>query len=105
MRIIDLVERTGGLGHELPRMSISSIESGARESITLAEVFVLATALDVSPMALLAPDDDQVEVSPGRWLPADEARAWISGAQPPPPSRTVTITVPAGAEITITDKA
>ena len=94
-----LSDRCSQLGFPLSRVVISKIESGFRPSITLPELLVLAAALGVPPLSLLLPPDAPTEVAPGLSLDADAARAWFVGAEPP---RTITITVPAGAEVRMT---
>lgn len=99
MSIKDVSSACEAIGHEMGRMVISNLEGGKRESVSAAELFVLARALDVSPLSLLLPQDAETEVTPGLTLGGDAARAWFVGADPP---RTITITVPAGAEVRMT---
>jgi len=87
------------LGLEIRPAVLSTIETGVRDSITTAELLVLARAVGVSPLSLLLPQDAATEVAPGLTLDADAARAWFVGTEPP---RTITITVPAGAEVRMT---
>ena len=99
MSIKDVSSACEATGHKMGRMVISNLEGGKRESVSTAELLVLARALDVSPLSLLLPPDAPTEVAPGIVLDAGEARAWFVGAEPP---RTITITVPAGAEVRMT---
>jgi transcriptional regulator with XRE-family HTH domain len=70
------------------RWTINRLEKGGggRKDVTLREVFEIAAALNVAPVHLLVPLDDEepVEIVPGndderRVLPARKARAWIRG--------------------------
>jgi transcriptional regulator with XRE-family HTH domain len=82
-----LAERCAALGMNLTAESFTNIESGRRKegvrrrTITVDELMVIALALDVPPLVLLVPypDQDTVELSPGRTLPVYEAVEWISG--------------------------
>lgn len=51
-----LSERTKDLGHEVTRAVLSDLENGRRRHVTVAEITVLAMALDTAPIALLYPD-------------------------------------------------
>ena len=76
-----LAERTRELGHQIQRAVIANLESGRRGSITLADIYVLARALNVPPLALLAPltSEHLVEVLPGRFMTAWDAVGWFNG--------------------------
>lgn len=78
-----LSERTEKLGMKVSRSALSELENGKRKSISLAEFFILAAALDVSPVALLFPEypDGVVEFLPGIKTSSFEASNWISGDQ------------------------
>lgn len=70
---VKLATRTGELGYPIHRVAISKIESGERE-ITVAELLVLAAALDVPPINLVIPPDaGEVVVLPGVHLPPEKA--------------------------------
>ncbi len=99
MRAQDLADACSTLGLHVTRGMIAKLENGSRGHITIPEVLVLARALGVSPLSLLLPPDAPTEVTPGVTLDADAARAWFVGTEPP---RTITITVPAGAEVRMT---
>ncbi|MEV7218059.1 helix-turn-helix transcriptional regulator [Kitasatospora cineracea] len=49
----ELADKTGELGHEVPRNVIANWESGRRKTITVPELIVLAEALEVAPADLL----------------------------------------------------
>jgi transcriptional regulator with XRE-family HTH domain len=94
-----LAARCTQLGLEIKPAVLSTIETGARDSISVAEMLVLARAIGVAPMDLLAPlDAETVEFTPGCVTSPHDARAWINGDSPP---RTITITVPAGASLDV----
>lgn len=82
----DVVSETERLGHRLPRMTISALESGSRENLSIAELLVLSAALDVSPVELVLPVGaaTEYEVMPGVHKPIDEALAWFAGDQGAP---------------------
>ncbi|MBF4568512.1 helix-turn-helix transcriptional regulator [Plantibacter sp. VKM Ac-2880] len=84
-----LADSTVRLGHEVKRSVISNLESGRRGTVTLADVLVLAYALDVPPMLLMTPlgTDDACEVLPGRMESTWDAVEWISGHDPLPGDR------------------
>jgi transcriptional regulator with XRE-family HTH domain len=68
---------------ELNRYIITNIETGRRESISVDELYVLARALDVSPIHLLLPTEDQpVAVTPTEQAASGQVRDWITGDDP-----------------------
>jgi hypothetical protein len=73
-----LADQTKELGHEITRSVIADLENGRRRHITIAELIVLAAALQSAPVALLfpAPLDEEVRVLPKlkmtRFLAAEE---------------------------------
>lgn len=81
-----LSDLTGKLGYEIPRNTIADLESGRRASISVAELLVLSRALDIPPLLLLFPVDDQaeLEVLPGESRPAWRAAQWFTGEGPFP---------------------
>ncbi|MEH0582814.1 hypothetical protein QA942_01370 [Streptomyces sp. B21-106] len=81
-----LANRTAELGHPLDRSVIAKLEKGFRQTVTVADVLVLARALDVAPVALLfALDEPQVELLPGEVRPTWPALQWF-GAEGPYPA-------------------
>lgn len=77
----DLSDRCAELGLPIARPVLSNLENGRRESITLAELVVLARALDVAPVLLVAPvgREATVEILPGREATAFGAMLWFAG--------------------------
>lgn len=69
------------LGITVPRTVISNIENGRRSNVTMAEILILAAALDIPPTALVHPVGyvDQVEYLPGRTAPPLDAADWWHG--------------------------
>src|SRR4029077_20906583 len=78
-----LAERTHGLGYLVSRVAISKIEGNTRAGkLDVAELLVLAVALEIPPALLLFPtfpEGGRVELLPG--YDADPARAveWLCG--------------------------
>jgi transcriptional regulator with XRE-family HTH domain len=107
-----LAERCAQIGApEITRSVIANIETGRRgpdgrrrREISVDEVLVLAYALQVPPLALVAPRDgsEQLQVTPDVVVGALEASAWLTGEDVPddfygtsgPPPRQVPFAVP-----------
>jgi transcriptional regulator with XRE-family HTH domain len=80
-----LAQRTAELGYPVTRVAISKIESNKRAGkLDVAELLVLAAALDIPPVLLLFPDfpDGSVENLPGRDTESRKAVLWFSGQAP-----------------------
>ncbi|MFD9947662.1 helix-turn-helix domain-containing protein [Nonomuraea sp. NPDC059023] len=86
MSVQALADRCTALGYPLERTNLYKLESGGRASMSVAELLVLARALNTPPMLLLVPldGDDQVEILPGVEAPVTDAAAWIDGTAPAP---------------------
>ncbi len=81
---VGVAERTKELGYPITRVAISKIENNARAGkIDVAELLVLATALEIPPVLLLFPEfpEGDVEVLPGLESHADAAVRWLSGTE------------------------
>lgn len=76
-----LADRTAELGWPVARATISQIELGQRKALSVAEILVLAKALDTSPVTLVFPGpyDEPVEVVPGVEGIELWAAQWFSG--------------------------
>jgi transcriptional regulator with XRE-family HTH domain len=76
-----LADRCGQLGFPVPRSVIANLENGYRESVSVAELLILAAALDIAPVLLTAPlgHQPQTEILPGRELLTWDAVLWQSG--------------------------
>lgn len=79
----DLAARVTELGVTMNRATVAKIETGAR-NVSVDDVFLLACALDVSPLRLLLPHDRgaMVAVAPEREEPAAIVRLWMQGTLP-----------------------
>lgn len=79
-----LSERCAELGYPIPRSTITNLEIGRKESISIQEVAILAKALGIPPLALLFPigHDQTFEVLPDTVIPTWLAAQWFSGEAP-----------------------
>lgn len=80
-----LSERTAELGYRISPAVIAKLDSGHRGNVlSVAELLVLAAALEVPPMVLLYPEmpDGEVELIPQRPASSWDAYSWASGAAP-----------------------
>jgi transcriptional regulator with XRE-family HTH domain len=82
----DLAERCEAAGvPELTRSLIANIETGRRRGVTLEEAMTLAYVLDVAPVHLFVPVEEQwFLVAPTCVVGAGLAREWVRGHQPLP---------------------
>jgi transcriptional regulator with XRE-family HTH domain len=80
-----LADRCAELGMPIQRSVLANLESGRRTTVTVAEILVLAAALDIPPALLLFPvgHAESVEVLPGKQQESLEAVEWFSGARRP----------------------
>jgi transcriptional regulator with XRE-family HTH domain len=76
-----LADRTAELGMPIPRSVLANLESGRRDTVSVAEVLVLAAALNVAPIDLICPVgfDKQTEMLPGRMMDPLSAMRWFTG--------------------------
>jgi transcriptional regulator with XRE-family HTH domain len=76
-----LADRCARLGFPVPRSVIANLENGYRDSVSVAELLILAFALDIAPVLLTAPLGHQprTEILPGRELLTWDAVLWQSG--------------------------
>ena len=81
MSVQQLADRTAELGMPIPRSVLANLESGRRETVSTAEVVILAAALDIAPIELISPVgfDQQVEMLPGRMMDPLSATRWFTG--------------------------
>jgi transcriptional regulator with XRE-family HTH domain len=82
-----LAEKTRGLGYPVSRVAISKIEGNLRAGkLDVAELLVLAVALEIPPSLLLLPTfpDGAVELLPGLRPSTLKAREWLCGDAPIP---------------------
>jgi transcriptional regulator with XRE-family HTH domain len=76
-----LADRCSELGLPVPRAVIANLENGHRESVTVAELLVMAAALEVSPAELLFPFGESLaaEFLPGGRARVLDAARWLGG--------------------------
>lgn len=76
-----LADTTANLGYPITRNTLTNYENGRKQSLDVAELVVLAIALEVPPIMLLfgGHPDDPIEVTPGHAIPTVGALAWFSG--------------------------
>lgn len=81
-----LADATAELGHPVARSVIANLESGRRDTVTIAELLVFAKALRVPPLLLVCPlgREPSVEVLPGAVLDTWAAATWFTGENPFP---------------------
>lgn len=81
MSVLALVARCSELGMPLDRSVIAKLERGLRQSLTLAELLVLARALNVPPLRLVFPVGTaaRAEVLPGVEVDTWQAAQWFTG--------------------------
>ena len=81
-----LASETKRLGHPISKTTIWRIETGESKNIAVADLLVIAAALNVPVSALLFhPDEERPEVLPGQSLRIEDATRWLVGY--PPSSR------------------
>jgi len=80
-----LSDRTRQLGHHVPRSVITNLENHRRDAVSVAELLVLAAALDVPPVLLVAAvgHEASVTILPDVGETTWRARGWILGALAP----------------------
>jgi transcriptional regulator with XRE-family HTH domain len=77
----ELSDRCSELGYPVARNTITNLENGRKEVVSVQEVDVLARALNIPPVMLLYPIglDDRVDVLPGAGRELFEAIQWFAG--------------------------
>lgn len=76
-----LADATADLGHPVPRSVIANLESGRRDTVSVAELLVLARALEVPPLLLIFPlgRERMTEVLPGMVEDTWAGAQWFTG--------------------------
>lgn len=76
-----LADRCEELGFAVSRAVIANLENGHRETVSIAELLILAQALEVPPALLLFPlgTAESTAIAPGRELSPWDAVLWFSG--------------------------
>ncbi|MFG3287216.1 hypothetical protein ACGF3G_00130 [Streptomyces sp. NPDC048179] len=79
-----LSDRCAELGMPIQRSVLANMESGRRSTVTVAEVLVLAAALDVAPAQLVFPVgfEETCEALPERTFEPIDALDWFAGNAP-----------------------
>jgi hypothetical protein len=81
MSVQKLADKTDELGMLIPRSVLANLESGRRDTVSVAEVLVLAAALNIAPIDLICPVgfDKQTEMLPGGMVDPLSAVRWFTG--------------------------
>lgn len=100
----ELADETARLSYPVSRSQIANYESGRKQSLDVADLLVLAAALNIPPGLLLFPGYPvgEVEFLPGRSADAKAALDWFSGdgQLPLEPGRERIVRIPnAGVEL------
>lgn len=80
----ELADRLRAAGLSWDRGTVTKLETGRRQNVSVVEWLALARVLDVAPIHLLVPLDDghPYQVTPDEVQPAHRTRAWVRGVQP-----------------------
>lgn len=80
-----LADRLKALGYDMDRSAVARLETGKR-GVSLDESFAIAAALEVSPLSLVLPrnEDEPVSVAPDLTVSTAAAREWLRGEEPLP---------------------
>lgn len=81
LTVQEVAGRCAKLGLPLGRVTLSKLERGHRESVQLAEILVIAAALEVAPVDLMAGlgREAVTEILPGVSVTTWDAVRWITG--------------------------
>ena len=81
-----LSEACAKLGAEISRATLADLEAGRRAHLSVAELLVLARALDVAPVLLVCPvgAEAEAEILPGQAREPFRAAQWLVGELPFP---------------------
>jgi hypothetical protein len=81
----ELADRCVALGFDVPRNTITNLETGRKQTITVQEVAVLARALRCPPVSLLYDlSSSNTEVLPRLQTSGFHASEWFAGREPTP---------------------
>jgi transcriptional regulator with XRE-family HTH domain len=77
----ELADATARLGYPITRSQIANYKSGRKQSLDVAELLVIAAALNLAPLELLFPDepDHPVEYLPDQATTTLDASTWFVG--------------------------
>ena len=81
-----LADKLREAGVPWDRATVTKLETGRRQNVSIVEVLALARVLDVALVHLLVPTDDEqrYQVTPTEALPAGRVRPWVRGIVPLP---------------------
>jgi transcriptional regulator with XRE-family HTH domain len=81
LSIQQLSDRLAAVGVAIARPVLSNLETGRRPTISVGELFAIASVLEVPPLSLLFPPGrtDRIEVMPGVLAEPGEALTWFEG--------------------------
>jgi len=77
----ELAQRLTERDYKTDRTTVVRIETGKKADVSLSDIFAFALALDVRPIDLVVPLEDEapIAVTPSSVITAKKARAWIRG--------------------------
>lgn len=80
----ELADKLRASGLPWDRGTVTKLETGRRQNVSVVEWLALARALDVAPIHLLVPLEDggAYQVTPGEVAKTARARYWIRGLVP-----------------------
>jgi transcriptional regulator with XRE-family HTH domain len=78
-----LADQLNLLGAQTDRAAVAKVELGQR-GLSVNEAFLFAAVLNVAPVHLFAPtdDDDPISLGPNMTVTPHEMRRWVRGEQP-----------------------
>ncbi|WP_037870323.1 helix-turn-helix transcriptional regulator [Streptomyces sp. SPB074] len=80
-----LADQLRALGVAWDRATVTKLETGRRQGVSVVEWLALARALDVAPVHLLVPPSEiRYKPVPAAEYDADAVRAWVRGLAPLP---------------------
>lgn len=81
-----LADELAELGAPMERSVLAGLENGRRRTVSVAELIAFGKVLDVAPLALVYPveDEDPIEVLPGQFADVVAASKWFAGDTPFP---------------------
>lgn len=81
----DLANRLGEMGSPTDRATLARTEMGGR-GVSLDDALMLAAALDVSPLSLILPDEEEacIALAPAMAASSDDVHRWVCGLFPLP---------------------
>ena len=85
LSVRELADRLEPIAPQLnPQAVLANLLAGRRKAVDVSELFALAMALDVAPVHLMAPIDDEwsIDVGGGRPCDATAVRNWVRGINP-----------------------